>query len=359
MGSSKKIKEDPNGGKKRSMEALSSSEPPKKKPCPEREQGKEAEKALKSRKRPVSPFTGPSQKRMRCGSKAEEEKEPKPGPSKVTPPDSGATMNTKRYSGGEVIGQGTFGQVVKVWDKIKKTSLAIKTVSRGPSFVAEMALRLEKEIMEIAVGSPFLIHSHMSFTTKKRYYFVMDFASGGDLLTHLKTSGRLPKSSVQFYAAEITSAIQFLHGKGYIHRDIKPSNILIASSGHVKLADFGLAVKKTQGIWGNTGTHGYVAPEVLSGKAYNLAADWYSFGVVLFQLATGLPSSRCIPSAFPSYGLHRDTANIIKELLDDNPNTRLGLNGCIRSHPFFNGINWEDLEQLRITPPYIPGESKS
>ncbi|XP_071970446.1 protein kinase C delta type-like [Engystomops pustulosus] len=359
MGSSKKFKEDPNGGKKRSREALSSSEPPKKKPCPEREQGKEAEKALKNRKRPVSPFTGPSQKRMRCGSKAEEEKEPKPGPSKVTPPDSGATMNTKRYTGKEVIGQGSFGQVVKVWDVIKKRHIAIKTVPRGKSSSAEMSLRTEQEVLEIAIGNPFLIHSHLSFATKKLWYFAMEFASGGDLLTHLKNSGRLPKSSVQFYAAEITTGIQFLHGKGYIHRDIKPSNILIASSGHVKLADFGLAVKKTQDICGKAGTPRYVAPEVLRGGAYNLAADWYSFGVVLFQLATGLPSSRCIPSAFPSKGLHRDTANIIKELLDDNPNTRLGLNGCIRSHPFFKGINWEDLEQLRIPPPYIPGESKS
>ncbi|KAG8548232.1 hypothetical protein GDO81_026051 [Engystomops pustulosus] len=359
MGSSKNVKEDRNSmrGRKRRNEDLSSSEPPKKKPCPAREQGREAKKALKNRKRPASPPIGPPQKRMRYESKTDEaeKQEPKPRPSKVHPPDSGDTMNLNRFTGGEVIGQGSYGEVRKVWDNLQKKSLAIKIVSRRTSASAEMSLHLEKEILQLAEESPFLLHSHQSFTFQTCCYFVMEFAAGGDLSNHLKHRGRLPLSSATFYAAEITSAIQFLHGKGYMHRDIKPSNILIASSGHVKLSDFGLAVKKTEGIRGNAGTRGYKAPEVISGKAYNLAADWYSFGVVVFQMVTGFHKSQCIPSDFPSYGLSIHTENIIKELLEEDPTRRLGVNGCIRSHPFFRCINWADLEQLRITPPYIPG----
>ncbi|XP_069838016.1 protein kinase C theta type-like [Dendropsophus ebraccatus] len=259
----------------------------------------------------------------KSGEQAEDVKdqEPRPGASSESRPES--TISLKRFTLGKIISKGGFGSVVKVKDNILNTLLA----------------------------------SQRSFITKKNKWFLaMEFASGGDLSDHLKKQGRLPISSATFYAAEITSGLQFLHGKGFIHRNLKPANILITSSGHIKIADFGLTLKKTEGIIGCARTQGYIAPEVALGDRYNLAADWFSFGVVLFQLMTGEHSSRCIISALPQHHLESNAEDILKELLSKDPERRLGHHDCIRSNPFFKEIHGAELEELKIPPPLIPAQ---
>ncbi|XP_068098682.1 protein kinase C delta type-like isoform X2 [Hyperolius riggenbachi] len=128
----------------------------------------------------------------------------------------------------------------------------------------------------------------------------------------------------RFYAAEIVCALQYLHSKGYIHRDIKPANILLDGTGHIKLADFGLAMEETTSRI-CVGTRDYMAPEMRQRLEYDAAVDWYSFGVVLYEM-----------------------------LLWADPRVRLGANGDIRRHAFFRGINWVALEGLHMVPPIIP-----
>ncbi|XP_040294392.1 protein kinase C theta type-like [Bufo bufo] len=344
------------GDRKRSEDGSKPSGPKKKRPCPEEIQGKNAKKESKKRKREDS-SCGSLKRPKTGGSKAKEEEEPRPGPSNVPQscPTEENRISINRFTFGRMIGQGAYGKVFLASDNITKKMLAIKIVTKGLSAKAEKQLQLEKKILQLTSESPFLVNSCMTFQTKKHWCFAMEYASGGDLRSHLRKKERLPITSAKFYAAEITSGLQFLHTMGFIHRDIKPSNILIDASGHLKIADFGLAINNMDGLNKNAGTPGYMAPEIIAGKKYNAAVDWYSFGIVLYQLTTGEKTCNCKVSELPEHNLDTETENIIEELLCEDPSRRLGINGCIRQHPFFQQIDWGDLEDLKMPPPFIPG----
>ncbi|XP_075040288.1 uncharacterized protein LOC142100257 [Mixophyes fleayi] len=248
-------------------------------------------------------------------------------------------------------------EVLLASEPVTKTEVAIKILrKRAMTSAEEEKALVEKKVLEEACGSPFLLRGYRTFRTKDALCFVMEYACGGDLEQLLDRRGRLDISTATFYAAEMVSGLQHLHLKGFIHRDLKPENILIDGAGHIKIADFGLAVNKTEGATGYAGTLGYIAPEMLLGHTYNTGVDWFSFGVVLFQMTTGESPFVCQLSALPGFNLSLTTSDIIEELLCNDPQKRLGLNGLIRQHPFFRGIDWEELEALRVQPPYIPGK---
>ncbi|KAM4034541.1 LOW QUALITY PROTEIN: protein kinase C delta type-like [Anomaloglossus baeobatrachus] len=160
---------------------------------------------------------------------------------------------------------------------------------------------------------------------------------------------------VRFYAAELVCGIHHLHSKGVIHRDLKPENILVAETGHIKITDFGLTIdnmhgdRTATGYAGATWQQGYMAPEILAGKEYNAGVDWHSFGVILKEMVT----DQCAYHQTlddKSSGIR----NIIKQLLQKDPASRLGVNGNIRKHKFFQRINWVSVEVLKLPPPHIP-----
>ncbi|XP_068098164.1 protein kinase C delta type-like [Hyperolius riggenbachi] len=162
--------------------------------------------------------------------------------------------------------------------------------------------------------------------------------------------GSILESLIRFYAAEIICALQYLHSKGYIHRDLKPGNILLDGTGHIKVADFGLAMEGTTSTV-CIGTRAFMAPEMEDFLEYDAGVDWYAFGVVLYQMVTGKS-----PHNVQLNGEDLDyvTRDIITKLLWEDPRVRLGVNGNIRRHPFFRGINWVALEGLHMVPPIIP-----
>ncbi|XP_075057037.1 protein kinase C delta type-like [Mixophyes fleayi] len=181
----------------------------------------------------------------------------------------------------------------------------------------------------------------------------MEYASGGDFFNLLQRRGPLDIPSARFYAAEIVCGVQFLHSKGVIHRDLKPENILVTETGHVKIADFGLAIENMYGDRTATsyaGTPGYIAPEMLSGEEYNAGADWFSFGVILTKMITG--KYKYHRTLFNALGL--EVKDIVKKLLCKDQDMRLGVHGNIRQHPFFEHVDWVSLEALKVEPPYIP-----
>lgn len=144
----------------------------------------------------------------------------------------------------------------------------------------------EKRILQN--DSAFLVHLHFTFVTKSHVFLVMDYIPGGDLAFHLKQHEVFTESHAKFITAELVLALDYLQSRGVVYRDLKPENILFDRDGHVVLTDFGLSKISTSTFLQTAcGSPAYTAPEVLSGSPYTKAIDWWSLGVVLYQMLLG------------------------------------------------------------------------
>ena len=193
-----------------------------------------------------------------------------------------------------------------------------------------------------------------AFQTPTSLHLVLDFCSGGELFFHLSRFGKFPEHVARFYTAELVLAVEFLHQKGVAYRDLKPENVLLDAAGHIKLGDFGLCkcdiFDATQGATSMCGTPEYMAPEIITKVGHGTGVDWWSLGMLMFEMLTGLPPwftkdrqklfqrLRCAPLKVPSF-LSRECARLIGGLLERNPRERLGVKGgvaSIKRHAFFS-----------------------
>lgn len=141
------------------------------------------------------------------------------------------------------------------------------------------------------LNHPFIIKLHYAFQTVDFLYMVFDYCSGRDLAYHIEQN-LFEEDEAQFFIAELILAIQYLHSHGIIHRDLKPHNILIDESGHLRLADFGLA---KEGIEGGKmagtfcGSREYLPPEMVKKSGVDKSADIYGIGAILYEMLSGTP----------------------------------------------------------------------
>ncbi|KAL7982824.1 hypothetical protein Chor_013160 [Crotalus horridus] len=167
-----------------------------------------------------------------------------------------------------------------------------------------------------------------------------------------------------FYAAEIICGLQFLHSKGIIYRDLKLDNVLLDKEGHIKIADFGMCKENMLGD-AKTSTFCLIVEKILLGQKYNMAADWWSFGVLLYEMLIGqspfhgqdeeqLFQSIRMDSPFYPRWLDKIARDLLVKLFVREPERRLGVRGNIRQHGFFQEICWEALERKEIDPPFRP-----
>ncbi|XP_063813633.1 protein kinase C delta type-like [Pseudophryne corroboree] len=268
-----------------------------------------------------------------------------------------------------MLGEGGFGKVFLASHSISKQRLAVKVIEKSQEVksIKKYSMCVEKEVLKITGESAFFPHTYAAFHTPGHIFFVMEYLSGGDLFQLIQRRGPFDVPTIRFFAAEILCGLQFLHTRGIVHRDIKTDNILLDAAGHVKIADFGLSVMNVHGdkkISGQTGTLYYMAPEITSNIPYNTTVDLFSFGVVLFEMATGvypfhagddsdevMLSIRQDAPCYPS-NLHPEIRDILERLLCKDPEERQKLCSNIKCHPFFKSINWKQLEAGRITPPF-------
>ncbi|KAE8622728.1 hypothetical protein XENTR_v10005349 [Xenopus tropicalis] len=189
------------------------------------------------------------------------------------------------------LGFGSFGHVLLAKDLVKQRYVALKRIMKN-RFMQSMAdVSIEWNVLDVARQCRFLTQLNASFETMDSIYLVLDYISGGTLGDFIRIGHVVDYSTIQFIAAEIICGLRFLHSRGFIHRDLKPHNILLHSTGHAEIADFGLAAdtRRTGGMAeGFCGTRAYVAPEVSTNCKYNNSVDYYSLGLILFQMATGM-----------------------------------------------------------------------
>ncbi|CAI5736182.1 unnamed protein product [Peronospora farinosa] len=280
-----------------------------------------------------------------------------------------------------VIGQGAFGKVLLVRHATTGKVHAMKIISK--QFVIDMDsvhyMKTERDVMT-KIRHPFVIGLHYAFQTESKVYLVMEYQPGGELFSYLKEEGTFTEDAARFYLAEMILALEHLHGHGIIHRDLKPENVLISAEGHIKLTDFGLAKEYVEGqdLLTVCGTKEYMAPEMLLGKGYDSAVDWWSLGALAHEMLTGNPPFRSKNTAalhkkilsaklqLPRW-LSGEAHSLIKSLLERNVSKRLGggkssmfvFKGvqALKRHPFFKTVNWKEMETLRIPPPKIPSVS--
>ncbi|KAL2898012.1 Serine/threonine-protein kinase AtPK2/AtPK19 [Bienertia sinuspersici] len=274
----------------------------------------------------------------------------------------------------KVVGKGTFGKVYQVRKRgsFNDEIYAMKVIRKDKIIEKNHVeyIKSEREIL-MKVEHPFIIKLKFSFQTKYRLYLVQDFVNGGQLFFQLLEHGLFREDSARVYAAEIVSAVAYLHDNGIMHRDLKPENILLDSDGHIVITDFGLAKQFDDTTRSNSlcGTIEYMAPEIILGKGHNKAADWWSVGILLYEMLTGkLPYSggnryklqqKILKDKIklPTF-LTSEAHSLIKGLLQKDPSKRLGSGpggeGDIRNHKWFKCINWKKLENKEIQPSFRP-----
>lgn len=281
-----------------------------------------------------------------------------------------------------LIGKGGFGQVFMVRHKATSVVYAMKVMDKE-ALVHRKAVsdaHAERNILAMVgqTDAPFIVRLHAAFQTSRRVYLVMDFASGGELMFHLRREAMLSEDDARFYAAELLVALENLHRMSIVHRDIKPENILLDGTAHLLLTDFGLAKElasdaETKHSW--CGSEDYMAPEIISRAEHTgKPADYWAYGIFIYDCLCGHPPFSPLheKGKLPRKRLHDrilkqkvrlppylspQCHSLLKQLLAKDPSKRLTDSEKIRDHPWFAPINWDALQRKEILPPIILDQS--
>ncbi|KAF8439454.1 AGC/NDR protein kinase [Boletus edulis BED1] len=312
------------------------------------------------------------------------------------------------------VGQGGYGEVFLARKQETGEVCALKKMRKRTLHKMDEVrhVLVERDILT-ATKTPWLVRLLYAFQDSQHVYLAMEYVPGGDFRTLLNNSGVLKEEHARFYISEMFVAVNELHKLGYIHRDLKPENFLVDGTGHVKLTDFGLAtgtlnpkrieslkikldkVKDNRVVYRSTlerrsiyrsvrhedpryadsivGSPDYMAPEVLRGKPYTYSVDYWSLGCIFFEFLAGFPPfSGGTPEETwtnlknwtkvlrrPEYDKPEDLIFNLTDIAWDAV-TRLISHSSVRystlpqvmSHPFFDGVKWEDLRSTRA--PFVP-----
>ena len=270
-----------------------------------------------------------------------------------------------------LIGVGGFS---KVWEvKWKKNGLpfAMKEMSKAKIIDRKSVnlIMLERDILS-KLNHPFIINLHFSFQDQDKLYLVMDLVKGEDLRNYLINKKQMNEEQTKFVIGCVVLGLEYLHFNLIAHRDIKPENIILDEKGYAKITDFGLSShvsEISQKI--SPGTYSYMAPEVLFHQPSNCSLDYYSLGIMVYELMNGMrPYLEVGANQTRKYlsenqfsmkrhavpeGWGIESADFINRLLLKNPKMRLGSSGIkeIKNHCWFRGFNFSDLYKFKIKSP--------
>ncbi|CCE64443.1 hypothetical protein TPHA_0H02390 [Tetrapisispora phaffii CBS 4417] len=303
-------------------------------------------------------------------------------------------VGPKSFEKVRLLGQGDIGKVYLVREKKTNKLFALKILSKSEMIKRKKVRRIltEQEILATS-DHPFIVTLYHTFQTKTYLYICMEYCMGGEFFRALQTRENkcISENAARFYASEVVAALEYLHLLGFIYRDLKPENILLHKSGHIMLADFDLSIqsqsdsepvidsltnnayidtkKISEGFRTNSfvGTEEYIAPEVIRGNGHTTAVDWWTLGILVYEMLYGYSPfkgrntnetfSNIIKEqvSFQGHDISKTGKDLIKKLLIKNEIKRLGSKqgaADIKSHPFFKNTQWSFLRNRE--PPLIP-----
>ncbi|OUC46811.1 kinase domain protein, partial [Trichinella nativa] len=267
--------------------------------------------------------------------------------------------DTKSYSTTTVVeSDGSYGRVYLARQRDSGKFYALKVMSFRKIVRSKQQNHVlsERKVLE-KLNTPFAVKLHWAYHDAKCLYMLLDYVPGGELLSHIRFRKQFSNDVARFYAAEIVVALEYLHERGIVYRDLKPENVLIDRHGHIKLTDFGFAKLLTdrQGsmsTWTMCGTPEYLAPEIVTGKGYNQAVDWWSLGILIYEMLSGKTPFEA-PTAIELYQnivygdfkftrqFERGARDIIRKFL------REGIL-AVKNHRWFVSVNWDLVAHRRL-----------
>lgn len=274
-------------------------------------------------------------------------------------------FTSERLSFRRVVGTGTYGRVKLAQDKETLKALAVKEIAKvRVKRAKDVAQVMNEKCILASLRHPLIVDYYGTFQDGKKLSLVMEYVQGGELYSFLAARRKFTLMETRFFAAEIAAVFTYLHSEGVVYRDLKCENVLIAKSGHIKLADFGCAkrLKSDERTFTICGTCHSLAPEMLTRGGYSFQVDWWTLGIFMHQLLTGtFPFQAESPYVVYSQIVHRpysapmeadsDLQELLEGLLTKDPSHRFDQHK-VYSNRFFSRVNWDQLESLR--PCFLP-----
>jgi len=272
-----------------------------------------------------------------------------------------------------VIGKGSYAEVILARKKDTGKIYALKILKKKKIEQRNQKdhVRTERNILT-EMHHPFLIQMAFAFQNEKKLYFALEYCPGGELFNLLQKKRRFAEETARFYVTQMVLALEHLHKYDIIYRDLKPENVLIDIDGYIRLTDFGLSktgIQGNKGAYSVCGTPEYLAPEILFQRGHGKAVDWWTLGAILFEMLSGLPpfysnnreemfqKIKYYALKYPPY-ISPNAKSLLDGLFQKEPSKRLGSGstgaGEIKAHPWFHGVDWDQILKKDIKAPYIP-----
>jgi len=274
------------------------------------------------------------------------------------------------FNVGVTLGTGSFGRVKFATHKIKGSHWAIKMLKKSEVIRLQQVEHMvsEKTILA-ALSHPFIVTLAGTFQDPRYLYMVLEYVVGGEFFTHLRNAQRLDNNNAKFYAAQVSLIFEYLHSQDFIYRDLKPENLLLDKMGYIKITDFGFAKRVAFKTYTLCGTPEYIAPEVLLNKGHGKGVDWWTLGILMYEMLVGQPPfvdddpmgiyQQILAGKvnFPRF-IDRNAKSLIKKLLVADLTKRFGCLKAgasdIKNHKWYAGLDWSGLLDKELVAPVIP-----
>eukprot|EP00520_Triparma_pacifica_P018438 CAMPEP_0118652076 /NCGR_PEP_ID=MMETSP0785-20121206/11123_1 /TAXON_ID=91992 /ORGANISM="Bolidomonas pacifica, Strain CCMP 1866" /LENGTH=334 /DNA_ID=CAMNT_0006544565 /DNA_START=71 /DNA_END=1071 /DNA_ORIENTATION=- len=268
------------------------------------------------------------------------------------------------------LGRGTFGRVRLVRTFETGEFFALKMMKKTAIVKLKQMTHVLNEVKIMSMMSnPFIVSLIGHFQDENRLYLVLSYVRGGELFTLLRAQSAFHQTAAIFYAAELILALKYLHELKVCYRDLKPENVLLEEDGHIKLCDFGLAKIIADRTWTLCGTAEYLAPEMIENVGHGLSVDWWSLGVLVYEMLSGHPpfygdtpydTYKQVVEAKVKFerSFPPSAAKFVKQLLTKDRRKRLGCGkgGArdVMNHKWLAGLDWKAIGNKQAQVPFIP-----